>query len=130
MELEMHANTSVDAMLELIHKLPNLIRLDVFSVTLSDIQGDISIPGPDEDHLVGPFSSKIKTMQIAASLGEPAPELLAPVAKYLLLRIPTMARFCSIRLKMRQFAEFADAYSKRYPHLASVNYLLNDYDDN
>ncbi|KAJ2784889.1 hypothetical protein H4R18_000814 [Coemansia javaensis] len=73
-------------MLGLIRMLPNLTSLRIWNLTVKDI----SVPEPDEDCLVEPFSTKIKEMKISVSPDESEPEMLVVVAKYLLLRIPTL----------------------------------------
>ncbi|KAJ2776666.1 hypothetical protein H4R18_005554 [Coemansia javaensis] len=95
--LDIWAEASVDTMLGLIRKLLSLAKLHIWSLTLRNIQEDISVPGPDEDCLVEPFNTNIKEMLIQ----------LVPVVK-------------------EPIAEFVDAYSKRYPHLAGVKLCDND----
>ncbi|KAJ2779958.1 hypothetical protein H4R18_003704 [Coemansia javaensis] len=125
--LAIWANTNTDTMLRLIQMLPRLARLHVQSLTLGNTQEDISVPGPDESRLVDPFNSSIEEMWIWASPDEPAPEMLVLVAKYLLLKIPTLVYLRSADISERQITEFVDAYSKRYPHLASIKHELGDY---
>ncbi|KAJ2782631.1 hypothetical protein H4R18_002151 [Coemansia javaensis] len=124
--LSIFSDTSVDAMLGLIHMLPGLARLAVLSLTLSNAQEDISVPGPDEPCLAEPLGPKLKEMVLGASSNGPAPEALVPVAKYLLLRIPTLTRLCSAAIPGGPIAEFVDAYSRRYPRLAGIRYKLDD----
>ncbi|KAJ2779415.1 hypothetical protein H4R18_004035 [Coemansia javaensis] len=52
--------------------------------------------------------------------------MIVPVAKYLLLRIPTLAEFDLGSIPEKPIAEFVDAYSKRYPHLAGIKYKLGN----
>ncbi|KAJ2780430.1 hypothetical protein H4R18_003449, partial [Coemansia javaensis] len=85
---------------------------------------DISVPEPDEDCLVEPLSTKIKEIDINISFTEPPSEMLVTVAKYLLLRTPTLARLVSYKIPSKAIEEFVRAYSKQYPHLASIEYKL------
>ncbi|KAJ2778653.1 hypothetical protein H4R18_004467 [Coemansia javaensis] len=124
--LSLYVNTSVDTMLGLIQMLPDLVSLEIRCLTLSDMQEDISAPGPDEECMVEPLGSNIKEININVSPNEPASEMLVPVAKHLLLRIPTLARFCSSAILEEPIAEFVDAYSKRYPHLPGIKYMLKN----
>ncbi|KAJ2776667.1 hypothetical protein H4R18_005555 [Coemansia javaensis] len=123
--LDIWIDTSVDTMLGLIRMRPNLTKLHIRSLTLRNIQEDISVPGPDEDCLVEPFNTRIREMHIRAGFGSTARELV-PVAKYLLPRIPTLVRLCLANITREPIAEFVDAYSKRYPHLAGVKLCDDD----
>ncbi|KAJ2805973.1 hypothetical protein H4R21_001054, partial [Coemansia helicoidea] len=58
--LSVSAPTTVDTMLAIIEKLPNLVQLTYLELDLSDIQADISVPGPDADAAVEPLSQSLK----------------------------------------------------------------------
>ncbi|KAJ2780295.1 hypothetical protein H4R18_003531 [Coemansia javaensis] len=127
-ELSILAETTVATMLELMQVLPGLAKLRVWSLTMDYILEDISVPEPDTGCLAEPFNTRIREIQIGTSPYESAPEMIVPVAKFLLLRIPTLARLHSIYIPRRPIEEFVDAYSKHYPHLLGINYSLSNRD--
>ncbi|KAJ2784567.1 hypothetical protein H4R18_001032 [Coemansia javaensis] len=121
-ELEIWSPMGVDAMLALIRKLPGLATMVLLGLALDNIQENIAVPKPENSRLAEPFDTRIKTLRIGTVNDEEDLGVLASVAKYLLLRIPTLAvaRFSS--LKRPVIAEFVRAYSTQYPHLANVDF--------
>ncbi|KAJ2771577.1 hypothetical protein IWQ56_001730 [Coemansia nantahalensis] len=89
--LQVSAPTSVDAMLALIGELPCLLGLTLFSLDLSDVQVDISVPDADEDVVVDPLHALLKGLAINYDRARNSPDMAVAVVKYMLLRIPPLA---------------------------------------
>ncbi|KAJ2779139.1 hypothetical protein H4R18_004170, partial [Coemansia javaensis] len=120
------APTSVDAMLGLIQALPSLASLWISHLTAGEPQTDISIPEPGDARLAEPLNTSIEHMSIDARGNERPEDAVVPVAKYLLLKIPTLASFNAIQLPRQAIEDFVGAYSELYPHLAIIRFRLSN----
>ncbi|KAJ2782206.1 hypothetical protein H4R18_002415 [Coemansia javaensis] len=123
------APTSLDAMLELIRKLPNLTSLGLWKLALNEIQADISVPEPGENCVVEPLDTKLKSLGINVNQNEPSWEMIVPVVKYLLLWIPTLEKFRAMHAPKKPIMDFVGEYLAWYPHLEGIGFTLNDSDD-
>ncbi|KAJ2784091.1 hypothetical protein H4R18_001313 [Coemansia javaensis] len=116
--------TGADTMLALIPRLPNLVRLSFRRLKLSGIQEqDVSVPEPGDSRLAQPLDTRISRMLIAVSYHDQNWEMLLPLAKYLLLSIPTLTRFLPENLSDEAIEELVGAYSQQYPHLAAIRWF-------
>ncbi|KAJ2779450.1 hypothetical protein H4R18_004001 [Coemansia javaensis] len=127
--LVVRAPTSLDTMLGLIHRLPRLTSLGLWKLTLDEIQADISVPAPGEGCVVEPLDTQLKVVSINVNQDQPSWEMVVPVTKYLLLRIPTLARLNADHAPEKPIMDFVQQYSEWYPHLTHINFSLNDSDD-
>ncbi|KAJ2779292.1 hypothetical protein H4R18_004100 [Coemansia javaensis] len=120
--LYIRPSVGVGTMLGLIGKLPKLASIYISYLNADEAEADLQLPGPDEDCVVEPLSTSIREITIAESsvLGG-SPEII----KYLLLKIPSLARLHAAFRPKRRIAEFVDAYSTRYPRLLGVK-LVHD----
>ncbi|KAJ2778863.1 hypothetical protein H4R18_004350 [Coemansia javaensis] len=116
------APTGVDAMLDMVQRLPRLRSLKICHLVLDDVQSDISNPELDKGWPVAPFATSITRMSINRSRAEVSDEMLTSVVKYLLLRIPTMEKFAAIGATPAQIAEFVNVHGDQYPHLKKVRF--------
>ncbi|KAJ2777100.1 hypothetical protein H4R18_005321 [Coemansia javaensis] len=123
------APTSLDAMLGLIRSLPRLTSLGLWRLTLDEIQADISVPAPGEGCVVEPLDTQLKVVSINVNQDQPSWEMVVPVTKYLLLRIPTLAMLKAVHAPKKQIMDFVQQYSEWYPHLKHIDFSLNDSDD-
>ncbi|KAJ1718103.1 hypothetical protein LPJ61_006856, partial [Coemansia biformis] len=112
------APVSVDTMLDLIRRLPRLDALTLYDLLLDDIQADMSIPGSRAYNLATPLNTKLRKLAINFSRERYPPDLAIPVAKYLLLSIPTLAVFFASQTPKIPILAFMNDYYKQYPHLA------------
>ncbi|KAJ2778688.1 hypothetical protein H4R18_004439 [Coemansia javaensis] len=118
--LTIHGLASLGTLFSLIQRLPDLVYLELQKVYLDGYQAGLSVPGPDDGHPVEPLNTKIKYLAVWASDDEQAPEQFADVAKYLLLKIPTLSHLCPDRALRPCLKEFVDVHSGQYPHLKAV----------
>ncbi|KAJ2774324.1 hypothetical protein IWQ57_000873 [Coemansia nantahalensis] len=122
--LQVSAPTSVDAMLALIGGLPCLLGLTLFSLDLSDVQVDISVPDADEDVVVDPLHALLKGLAINYDRARNSPDMAVAVVKYMLLRIPSLAVLYAAQAPRDPVLNFVEAYAPRHPHLGSVDMML------
>ncbi|KAJ2806534.1 hypothetical protein H4R21_000828 [Coemansia helicoidea] len=115
--LAISALTGVDTMLALIKKLPNLARLALLNLDLSDIQADISIPEADEDAVVAPLRTSLTSLVMNCDTGRHSPDMAVAVVKYMLVAIPTLVEINTRRTPKNPVVQFVEAYAPRYPHL-------------
>ncbi|KAJ2777878.1 hypothetical protein H4R18_004918 [Coemansia javaensis] len=111
----------LDAMLGLIFRFPNLTNLGIHGLALDEIQTDISIPEPGKGCVVAPLDTGLKTLSINVNQEQPSWEMVVPVAKYLLLQIPTLTIFIAAHAPEKLVMDFVQEYSEWHPHLAHVN---------
>ncbi|KAJ2805116.1 hypothetical protein H4R21_001383 [Coemansia helicoidea] len=125
--LRVKAPTSVDAMLAIIRALPNLVELTLKDLDLSDIQVDVAITEADKGAAVEPLHSSLQSLNIdlSGSRRKQVSVRAVAVLKYMLLRIPTLARVYSAEIPKEPVLDFVGAYAPRYPRLSSV--VLNLY---
>ncbi|KAJ2716979.1 hypothetical protein H4R19_000288 [Coemansia spiralis] len=114
----------VDTMLALIEKLPRLTRLTFDKLLNENIQRDISIPEADEDAVVEPLSTSLKVLGINYNIYEHLPDIAVAVAKYLLLRIPTLTQLFAAQTPKDGVHGFVQSYSACYPRLGAVELKL------
>ncbi|KAJ2714375.1 hypothetical protein H4R19_001762 [Coemansia spiralis] len=112
--------TSVDTMLAFIERMPKLRELTFDKLDLSDVQTDISIPEADEDANVEPLSTSLRVLAINYDRERHSPDMAVAVAKYVLLRIPTMTKLIAAQTPKDPVLEFVEAYTPRYPHLDGI----------
>ncbi|KAJ2780273.1 hypothetical protein H4R18_003547 [Coemansia javaensis] len=130
-KLAVGAGMRVDELLELLQKLPDLVGLCLDSLLLGDngIQADISVPDPEGAALLEPLNTRVQSLHIDIHCCEESQkDVLVAVAKYLLLRIPTLASFVAWQVPGKPMAEFIRAYSGRYPHLAGIRLQVSTFD--
>ncbi|KAJ2778819.1 hypothetical protein H4R18_004369, partial [Coemansia javaensis] len=127
--LALGAATSLDAMLGLIHKLPNLASMGLWELALDDIQGVILVPEPVGGCVVEPLDTRLKVVSINVDQNRPSWRMVTQAAKYLAAMIPTLFRFTAIHAPKKPIMSFVREYSELYPHLTGVNFTLNDSDD-
>ncbi|KAJ2796127.1 hypothetical protein H4R21_004836 [Coemansia helicoidea] len=123
--LEISAPTSVDTMLAVIKTLPNLVKLTLYDLDMSDIQVDISIPDADQDAAMEPLHSSLQSLKIGSGRNRLVRESAAAVAlvavlKCMLLRIPTLTRVHSREIPKEPVLDFVRAHELRYPRLRSL----------
>ncbi|KAJ2777496.1 hypothetical protein H4R18_005122 [Coemansia javaensis] len=123
-ELLIHSEVTLDFMLGLILGFPSLTALTLSELRPEAISEDISVPGPGEASLVQPLSTKLKRIHISTWESDGIKDKLVAMAKYLLLKIPTLTEYHSKETPEWDILEFVDAYSDRYPHLDSVKFSL------
>ncbi|KAJ2806296.1 hypothetical protein H4R21_000927 [Coemansia helicoidea] len=123
-QLNVAARTSVDTMLALIKKLPNLIGLAFFDLDLSDSQVDMSAPEADKDTVVEPLHMSLEYLVIKYDMRIHSPDTAVAVVKYMLVRIPTLFRLVSEMTPKSPVLDFVDKYAPRYPHLRGVDLVL------
>ncbi|KAJ2715928.1 hypothetical protein H4R19_000929 [Coemansia spiralis] len=119
--------TSVDTMVAFIDRLPKLRELTFYKLDLSDVQTDTSVPEADEDANVEPLSTSLSVLAINYDVERHSPDTAVAVAKYILLRIPTMTELITAQTPKNPVVEFVKAYAPRYPHLNGI--ALRLYND-
>ncbi|KAJ2782557.1 hypothetical protein H4R18_002186 [Coemansia javaensis] len=98
--------------------------LELRSLKLANIQADISVPKPDDDRVLGPLETNIEELTIEVRYAERQWEMLVPVVKYLLLRIPTLFTFTGKQVPKMPVMKLVRAYCGKYPHLKDVEFKL------
>ncbi|KAJ2784002.1 hypothetical protein H4R18_001394 [Coemansia javaensis] len=112
------AQTCVDAVIEVIPRLPNLVNLVLGRLELEGTQMDISAPGPGEP-APSPLSTTLRTLSIVFHNWWHVSEQAVPLIQYLLLRTPALAKLTlDPPPPVQPLAEFFAEYSARYPSLA------------
>ncbi|KAJ2772922.1 hypothetical protein IWQ57_001547, partial [Coemansia nantahalensis] len=124
--LQISAPTSVDTMLAIIARLPNLIKLTFYDLDLRDIRADLSVPEADEEVDVEPLHSSLEGLAVNHDSDIHSPDTAVALVKYLLLRIPTLARLLAAQTPMAPVLEFVQAYAPRHPHLRAVSLKLDE----
>ncbi|KAJ2778672.1 hypothetical protein H4R18_004458 [Coemansia javaensis] len=117
--LTVNSPTSVDKVLGLIGRLPNLVTAAFQNVCLGPVQADISIPGPRDSRLVAPLDTKLRALVLLGAWDEPLPIPVVQVARYLMLSVPTLTWLCTIPTLNPLLDELVCVYSERYQHLNS-----------
>ncbi|KAJ2807342.1 hypothetical protein H4R21_000518 [Coemansia helicoidea] len=124
--LSVSAPTSVGTMLAIIGRLPNLVKLTFFDLCLRGIQADISIPDADADAAVEPLHKSLNGLAINYERRRLSPDMAVAVAKYVLLRIPSLTQLVAVQTPASPVVSFVEEYASCYPHLSSVQLKLND----
>ncbi|KAJ2774614.1 hypothetical protein IWQ57_000737, partial [Coemansia nantahalensis] len=116
----------VDTMLAFIKRLPKLSKLTFHNVYFSNIQADMSIPEANEDTAVAPLHTSLDGIAIGHGKEQHSLDTAVAVVKYLLLRIPTLARIHALQTPKSPVIDFVEAHAARYPHLSRVKLQLDD----
>ncbi|KAJ2711013.1 hypothetical protein H4R19_003458, partial [Coemansia spiralis] len=82
----------VDAIVAFIEKLPRIVELVFDSLDPRHMQMDISIPEADDGAIVEPLSTSLSVLAINYARGQYSPDTALAVAKYMLLRIPSLTK--------------------------------------
>ncbi|KAJ2799214.1 hypothetical protein H4R21_003629 [Coemansia helicoidea] len=120
------APTGVDTVLELIEKLPNLIKLTFYNLDFSDIQADMSIPEADGEAAVAPLRTSLKGLAIGHNREQHSLDTAVTVVRHMLLRIPTLAHLLAVQTPRSPVLSFVEAYAPCYPHMGGVKLELDD----
>ncbi|KAJ2807686.1 hypothetical protein H4R21_000378 [Coemansia helicoidea] len=120
------APTSVDTMLEFIKVLPNLVMMMLNDLDLSDIRTDMSVPDADDESISEPLHTSLRTLTLDYDRERHSPDTAVTVVKCVLLRIPTLEKLCASQVPVRPVASFIKAHMPRYPHLSSVELILDE----
>ncbi|KAJ2782209.1 hypothetical protein H4R18_002418 [Coemansia javaensis] len=118
-QLVIHSAASVDTMLGLVQKLPNLIHLFLSCFVPDVIEADLTVPGPDDEAVLEPFNAKLNDLTLSHQGVWPLGKLTT-VVWHLVLRVPTLRHLTVGNGEKLPMEEFVSVYSERYPHLASV----------
>ncbi|KAJ2806045.1 hypothetical protein H4R21_001032 [Coemansia helicoidea] len=118
--------TTVDTMLAFIERLPNLAKLSLYGLDVSEIQADMSIPDADHNTLVEPIHASLSQLIIYGHRMRHYPDKAVAVAKYMLLRVPTLTTLIAIYTPKTPVLNFVDAYAPRHPNLSSVQLTLDE----
>ncbi|KAJ2800303.1 hypothetical protein H4R21_003232, partial [Coemansia helicoidea] len=118
--LQVSGPASVDTMLALIEKLPNLVCLEFHRLDVGDIQTDISIPKADDDAAVEPLHTSLRALALNYTRERHSLDAAVAVAKYVLLGIPTLTELCAARTPKSPVLSFVEAYAPRHLHLGGV----------
>ncbi|KAJ2778808.1 hypothetical protein H4R18_004380 [Coemansia javaensis] len=116
--------TRVEVMLGMLQRLPCLSYIHFWHLNAEVVEADLSLPGPDEDCAIEPLHTAITTISMHATGYHSSQENSADVAKYLLLKIPTLTGLYAKLTVEAPVMEFVKAYSKRYPRLLNVDLVL------
>ncbi|KAJ1724105.1 hypothetical protein LPJ61_005773, partial [Coemansia biformis] len=107
------APTCVDSMFGFIDTHPDLDSLTLSNLALDEIVSDISIPESGARALMAPLDTRIRTLSFKIRRQLYSPDLAIPVAKYLLLRIPTLAEFFAPEIPRRPIVDFISEHVQR-----------------
>ncbi|KAJ2783570.1 hypothetical protein H4R18_001623 [Coemansia javaensis] len=114
------APTGVGTMLQLVQRLPSLTHIGFSYLELPRAYAGIGIPGPGERCPVEPFGTRLEQFDVRIRGSARSSELFVPVAKFLLLKIPTLATFLASNVPRDPLVVFIGEYSAQYPHLGKV----------
>ncbi|KAJ2712820.1 hypothetical protein H4R19_002560 [Coemansia spiralis] len=118
--------TSIDNMLAFIEKLPKLQVLTFYSLDTSDIQADISVPEAEANATITPLSTSLKALAINYDRERLLPDKAVAVAKYMLLRLPTLVKLFAVQTPREPMLGFVAAYAPQHPHVGGVEMELDD----
>ncbi|KAJ2776089.1 hypothetical protein H4R18_005860 [Coemansia javaensis] len=128
--LVIKAPVGVDTMLALIARHTNLAMLGLWLVAFDGMQADLSLPeAPGAGCVVEPLRTRIQAISINVNQRSPLWTTVVPLAKFLLLKVPTLTWLGAIHVPEKPIVEFVAAHSQWYPHLAGVQLKLNDSDN-
>ncbi|KAJ2806306.1 hypothetical protein H4R21_000926 [Coemansia helicoidea] len=122
--LQVWPTTGVDTMLAFLERLPNLVKLTFYDLDLSDIQADMSIPDAHETGVAEPLHASLEGLAINFDIRRHPSDAAVAVAKYMLLRIPSLAQLHAAQTPKNPILGFAREYAPRYPHLNSIEMKL------
>ncbi|KAJ2714882.1 hypothetical protein H4R19_001495, partial [Coemansia spiralis] len=98
--------------------------LTLYTLDVSDIQADISIPGADDSAVGASLSTSLEELELLFDRQHQLPDVEVAVAKCVLLRTPTLTKLDSSSTPEKPVLKFVRAYSGRYSHLGSVDLAL------
>ncbi|KAJ2716834.1 hypothetical protein H4R19_000397 [Coemansia spiralis] len=116
--------TSVDSMLALIERMPNLTELVFDRLDAQNIQSDVLIPSADEDAVIEPLSTSLLLLAIDYHSDGYLPDMAVAVTKHVLLRIPTLTELLIAQTPKEPVLGFVEEYAPRYPRLRSVEFNI------
>ncbi|KAJ2798307.1 hypothetical protein H4R21_003983 [Coemansia helicoidea] len=123
-QLLIAARTSLDTMLAFIERLPRLVSLTLYDLGVNAIQTDISVPDADEETVVEPLRTSLESLTIKYDIWTHSPDRAVAVAKFVLLKIPTLTKLLAVQTPESPVISFAEEYTPRYPHLSDVELEL------
>ncbi|KAJ2698068.1 hypothetical protein H4R19_005620 [Coemansia spiralis] len=112
-------------MLVFIEILPKLQALTFYSLDASDIKADISIPEAEANTTIAPLSTSLKALAINYERERFMPDRAVAVAKYMLLRIPTLVKLFAVQTPREQMQSFVAEYAPQHPHMGGVKIELD-----
>ncbi|KAJ2782009.1 hypothetical protein H4R18_002514, partial [Coemansia javaensis] len=120
--LHMAAAIGVDAMFDLIKRLPRLTELSLSRVKFEDTPRTYELPSAS-DFVVEPLNTRLRDVAVAFERKCDFAELGVQATAHLLLRIPTLARLASSAFQLHAYEGFFEALVQQYPRLAQVVFL-------
>ncbi|KAJ2808464.1 hypothetical protein H4R21_000053, partial [Coemansia helicoidea] len=89
---------------------------------------DISIPEADVDAVVEPLHTSLNGLALNYNTRGQSPDMtvVVAVAKYVLLRIPSLTELLAAQVPKSPVASFVEEYASRYPRLSGVKLKLNE----
>ncbi|KAJ2804194.1 hypothetical protein H4R21_001734 [Coemansia helicoidea] len=126
--------TSADTMLAIIARLPNLVNATFSALDLFEVQADLSVPAADEDTVVEPLHRSLERLDIRYDTERNDQEVGVALAKYMLLRLPTLTELLAAQTPEEPVLSFVEEYVPRYPHLSDIELTLyaggdSEYED-
>ncbi|KAJ2714160.1 hypothetical protein H4R19_001871 [Coemansia spiralis] len=118
--------TSIDNMLVFIEKLPKLQVVTFHSLDASDIQADISVPKAEASAAITPLSTSLKALAINYDRERLLPDKAVAVARYMLIRIPTLVKLFAVQTPRESMLSFVAAYAPQHPHMGDVEMRLDN----
>ncbi|KAJ2784357.1 hypothetical protein H4R18_001161 [Coemansia javaensis] len=123
------APVPASAVLELLTGLPGLKSLALRALVADSVDPRIALPVPGACLRVQPLGTAVSSLDIDIEPDQDPHGPPALVSKYLLLSIPALSTFTARWADRHDLAVFACAYAPQYPHLATVDYVLEEDDD-
>ncbi|KAJ2714116.1 hypothetical protein H4R19_001893 [Coemansia spiralis] len=117
--LTVHARVGVDAVLAFVEQLQHLRVLVCRNVATRDMQANIIIAPLDAHERVVPLNASLQSLVLTPNTPFDNEDGIA-VAKYLLMRLPSLMLFSADGIPEQPVFDFAQEYSLLYPHLDSA----------
>ncbi|KAJ1725096.1 hypothetical protein LPJ61_005672, partial [Coemansia biformis] len=111
--------TSMDTMLGFIQRLPNLAKLIVHKLVLDSAQSDLSIPDASNHTPLEPLDTRLSMLAINYDGNQHSPDTAVAVAKYMLLKVPTLTEFHTAQTPQQPVVDFVATFAQWYPHLSN-----------
>ncbi|KAJ2709346.1 hypothetical protein H4R19_004300 [Coemansia spiralis] len=124
--LRMHIRVSADMVLEFIERLQRLQALVCSNVTTRGMQADVSVAPLDAHEPMEPLNTSLRSLAMAPNVDRRDYDTVA-LAKYLLVRLPSLKRFSTFRVSKQSVLDFAREYASLYPHLANIHGMSWSY---
>ncbi|KAJ1729815.1 hypothetical protein LPJ61_003343 [Coemansia biformis] len=122
--------TNLDTMFGLIQHLPNLVELALYlTYPYRGPYPDMTIPEAGSRTPAWPFRTKLMMVDIEFNNDWPSPTLTVALAKYLLLKIPTLTKLVAKQTPQQRILDFVEGYAGQYPHLGSIEFRLYEGDE-